>query len=444
MLTDSKGKPVLWKVTAEGNIAEDPNPFQREFLDDDLTTYLMFIAGSTAGKSSSIPIKLFRWIRKRHGGRYLVTEPSFDVLEKVAKPYVKEYFNHTPLKGVWSEKRRCYSGTNYEIFFGSADKPDLLEGGQYDGIIIDEIGQCRRQVWIALQGRILLRDGQLCGMSTPYPGKTQAWLGAEPYEEWQSGNPSYKFIQCPTSANPAFPKEEFERLRKEMAPAEFAMRYLGEFTAAIGLVYDLKKDVIIPYREPPENAEVWCGMDFGFGHPTALVYLFEENGVVYQFREYEASAIDYETHVENNLEALMKYRVRRVYYDPSNPQGAAEMKKWLKKNGLEIAFLAAINDVDKGISEVSRMINAGEFRLMDTCLQTKDEARNYVWRNGKPLKEADDLMDALRYGLMGRRQWNQMRAKAKANPEPLMTRAAKRISEIFSTGRTEDEWMRRA
>jgi hypothetical protein len=164
---------------------------------------------------------------------------------------------------------------------------------------------------------------------------------------------------------------------------------------------------------------------------------------VYQFREYEASAIDYETHVENNLEALMKYRVRRVYYDPSNPQGAAEMKKWLKKNGLEIAFLAAINDVDKGISEVSRMINAGEYCLMDTCLQTKDEARNYVWRNGKPLKELDDLMDAVRYGLMGRKQYRAQLEKARINPEPLMTKAAERIAHIFEKHEADGIWMRR-
>jgi len=184
-------------------------------------------------------------------------------------------------------------------------------------------------------------------------------------------------------------------------------------------------------------------MDFGFGHPTALVYLFEENGVVYQFREYEASAIDYETHVLNNLEALMKYRVRRVYYDPSNPQGAAEMKKWLKKNGLEIAFLAAINDVNMGISETSKLINTLGYCLMDNCLQTKDEARNYVWRNGKPLKEFDDLMDALRYGLMGRKQYNAMKEKARVSPVPLMTKAAERIAHIFEKGKEENAWMRR-
>jgi hypothetical protein len=442
MLRDKDGKSVLWLVDESGHILENPNEFQREILDDDTTTYLMLIAGTTFGKSSLIPLKLFRWLRKRHGGRYLVTEPSYQMIEEIAKPYVIEYFDHTPLKGKWSEKRRCYSGLNYEIFFGSADKPDLLEGGQWDGIICDELAQYRRQVWAVLRGRVLLKEGQLCGFSTPYPGKTQAWIADEPYEEWKGGNPKYKFIQCPSIANPAFPREEFERLRREMAPAEFAMRYLGEFTAAVGLVYDLKKESIIPYREPPPNAEVWCGMDFGFGHPTALAYFFEENGIVYLFREYEASAIDYETHVLNNLEPLTKYHVRRIYYDPSNPQGATEMKKWLKKQGLEISFLAAINDVNMGIAEVSKLLNTGGMWLMDTCLQTKEECRNYVWRGDTPKKEDDDLMDAWRYGVMGRRQFRAVQMRAKTAPEPMLTKAAQRIARIFKNNEISD-WMGR-
>ena len=89
------------------------------------------------------------------------------------------------------------------------------------------------------------------------------------------------------------------------------------------------------------------------------------------------------------------------------------------------------------------MMNAGEFCLMDSCLQTKDEARNYVWRNGKPLKEADDLMDALRYGIMGRKQYNALRERARVSPVPLLTAAASRIAHIFEKNKEDDVWMRR-
>lgn len=80
---------------------------------------------------------------------------------------------------------------------------------------------------------------------------------------------------------------------------------------------------------------------------------------------------------------------------------------------------------------------------MDTCLQTKDEARNYVWRNGKPLKEADDLMDALRYGIMGRKQFEALKLKLRVSPEPMLTKAARRISEIFEKHEADGQWMRR-
>lgn len=225
-----------------------------------------------------------------------------------------------------------------------------------------------------------------------------------------------------------------------MAPAEFAMRYLGEFTTAIGLVYDLKKENIVPYAEPA--GEVWCGMDFGFGHPTALAYFCEQEGTVTMFREYEASAVDYETHVLNNLEPLMKYGVRRIYYDPSNPQGATEMKKWLQRNGLEVSFLAAVNDKPLGIGEVSKLLGSGRLLIADTCVQTKEELRNYVWKGNDTVKEGDDLLDALRYGIMGRRQFKAAQSRARHGDEPILTSAARRIAQIFTPKEIEGRWMR--
>jgi energy-coupling factor transporter ATP-binding protein EcfA2 len=447
VLKNKQGKPVLWLVTDEGRIRQHPNHYQKEVLDDvgpmfGGTQYLFFIGGSGTGKSSLIPLKLFSWITKRHGGRYLVVEPIYSMVDQIALTYVKEYFDHTPLKGTWSEKHRCYKGTSFEIFFGSADKPDHLEGGQFDGIICDEVAEYRKRVWTVLQGRVLLKEGQFFGCSTPYPGKTQAWLADEPYEEWKGGSAYYKFIQCPSPANPAFPKEEFERFRRELPPAEFAMRYMGEFSAAVGLVYDLKKEAIEPHGEPPEHADVWCGVDFGFGHPTTFVWCYESEGIIHCFREYYASAIDYETHVLNTMKWMMDYNVRRVYYDPSMPQGAMELKKWFKKNGLEISFLAAINDLRMGITEITKLLATDRLHISEHCTELKDEFRNYVWKGDKPVDEGDDLLDALRYAVMGQRQYKAQRAKSLVSQEPVFTKGALRISKIFEQ-REISEWFRR-
>jgi hypothetical protein len=441
MILSEKGRPLLWKVNEDGHIVEEPNAYQRQILDNYDTTYLWFIGGSGTGKSSLIPIKLFRWIVKRHGGRYIVVEPINKMVDQIALPYVREYFDHTPLKGTWREKDRCYFGKGFEIFFGSADKPDMLEGGQFDGIICDEVAQYRRRVWTVLRGRVLLKEGQFLGLSTPYPGKTQAWVRDEPYEQWKMGNPKYRFVQCPSTANPAFPRDEFERMKNELPEAEFRMRYLGEFTEAVGLVYDLKPENREPFEEPPAGADVWCGMDFGFGHPTTLAYMYEKDGVIHMFREYSAHAIDYETHAMNNLKYFMKYNIRRVYYDPSNPQGAFEMKKWLKKLGVEVAFLAAINDKKLGITEVYKLLSTNRLKIAETCEETKEEFRNYVYKGDEPVKEEDDLMDAIRYAVMGRRQYNLAVARRTMAPEDeVLTNGAKRIREIFGIGRHEWNW----
>jgi hypothetical protein len=444
LLDDKTGKPLLWKVMEDGHVAEEPNKFQSMILDDDETTYLWLIGGSGTGKSSLMPIKLFRWIRKKHGGRYLVVEPINKMVDQIARPYVEEYFNHTPLKGEWVEKTRCYKGPGYEIFFGSADKPDMLEGGQFDGIVCDEVAQYRRRVWTVLRGRVLLRDGQFFGLSTPYPGKTQAWIRDEPYEQWKMGNPSYKFVQCPSTANPAFPQEEFDRLKRELPAAEFAMRYLGEFTAAIGLVYDLRPENRELYADPPENVEVWCGMDFGFGHPTTLVYTYEKDGVIHMFREYSAHAIDYETHALNNAPFIMKYNVRRIYYDPSAPQGALEMKKEFRKLGVEVAFLAAINDRMMGISELNKLMNTTRFMISENCTETKEQFRNYAMKGDEPDKVDDDLMDALRYDVMGQRQFNAAKIRRMFAPaKEILTAGAQRINKIFGPAKEIGNWMGR-
>jgi ABC-type lipoprotein export system ATPase subunit len=86
LLDDKTGKPLLWKVMEDGHVAEEPNKFQSAILDDDQTTYLWLIGGSGTGKSSLMPIKLFRWIRKKHGGRYLVVEPINKMVDQIARP----------------------------------------------------------------------------------------------------------------------------------------------------------------------------------------------------------------------------------------------------------------------------------------------------------------------------------------------------------------------
>jgi len=442
MLTNKQGKPVLWKVGDDGRIHYALHEFQRQARDDNTTTYLFFIAGSGVGKSSFIPIKLEKWIKDRGGGRYLVVEPSYQMVETIARPYVMDYFEHTPLKGKWDEKHRKYFANGYTIYFGSADKPDLLEGGQYDGIICDEIGGYRRRVWQVLYGRVLLKEGQFFGLSTPYPGRTQAWIADEPYEEFKHGNPQYRFIQCPSIANPAFPKAEFERLRRELPPEEFAMRYLGELRHAIGLIFEVEDNVYVDNITP--TGEVWCGVDFGFGHPTTFSYMTEVDGCCYVFAEYSASGLDYETHVMNNLRMFKAFGVSKLFYDPSNPQGAMELRKGFQRHGVQVILMAAINDQQLGIGEMTRAFREDRLKICANCIELKDEMRNYIWKKDKPIDEGDDLIDATRYGFMG---WIQMKNLRKEYLTEIQnehkTRAQQHIDEIFKPAESGKIWMRK-
>jgi hypothetical protein len=336
-----------------------------------------------------------------------------------------DFFKDTYMQGKLSERDMVYENRFGTILFRSAEKPDFLEGVHSDLVIADELGQYRRRAWVVLSNRVTLRDGQFFGLTTPY---NRGWLYSEAYHEWKSGNPDYNFIIFPSSANPAFPKAEMEKKRKEMSEEEFSMRYLAEFIKLRGLVFNYSDTNLEDYTSFQGN-KYWVAMDFGWGHPTALLYFFEDKDEkVHVFDEYIASSADYEIHAADNIDRFKKYDIRRVYYDPTNPQGANEMKKWFATYGKEdVAFIPAINNIRRGVRSVNTLLKQhGLFMNRLHCPELLTEFETCVYEGDDPSDEDTDLLDCLRYGVLGRESW------IKPVSVSIMTLAEKHIRGIFA------------
>jgi hypothetical protein len=122
-----------------------------------------------------------------------------------------------------------------------------------------------------------------------------------------------------------------------------------------------------------------------------------------------------------------------------------EMRKEFKKLGVEVSFQAAINDVNQGISELNKLINTLRFMITENCGETKEQFRNYIMKGDKPDKIDDDLMDAIRYAIMGQRQFNLAILRRMIAPvKRELTAAEIRINQIFGKHREKDEFMKRA
>jgi phage terminase large subunit-like protein len=61
------------------------------------------------------------------------------------------------------------------------------------------------------------------------------------FDEWRKGHeqtdPDYQSWLAPSSVNPAFPKEEFEKARARLNPNTFAREYLAEFAVQEGSIF---------------------------------------------------------------------------------------------------------------------------------------------------------------------------------------------------------------
>ena len=85
--------------------------------------------------------------------------------------------------------------------------------------------------------------------------------------------------------------------------------------------------------------------------------------------------------------------------DPAGKQQMAE----LRRQGLSVG--PANNDVMAGIDTVYSLFQAGRLKVFRTLTGARDELAGYVWKRtaggfgDQPVKERDDLMDALRYAL---------------------------------------------
>lgn len=395
-------RKVLWE-DVDGVRLINLHKYQNEAKKDKVSRYIFMIAGSGGGKSSFAPIWLYERMAGRPGSIAMFVEPTFKMLNNIAIPLVIAFFRGTPAEGQFIAKTMTYHSKMGDILFISADKPDLMEGLHVDFIVADEIGQYRRRAWVVLSNRITLKDGQLLGITTPY---NLGWLYREPYQEWKKNriphHGGYHFIQFPSTANPAINKGDIEMKRKEMSASEFAMRYEGEFSQARGLVYQLPDGSVRMVPEPTIE-EVFVSVDFGFGDPTVFLYSYIKDNRIYFFKEYVANATLYEEHVNANLSLFMKYNIRNVFYDPSNPQGAFEMRKCFEEAGLITKWHPARSDILDGIRKVKKILMTGNMFFDSGMSTTLDEFENYVFdeKNGEPKDESNHTLDCVRYFVQG-------------------------------------------
>ena len=358
------------------------------------------ISGTGSGKTFMGALWLYREIQKYPKDTFLVVSPTYSMFDRVVLPMAKGLLDELT-HGVYRAVEKTYIlPTGGKVFFGSADNPLTLEGVHVRAAWMDEAGQMKREAWDVVLRRTGFHGGRVLITTTPY---NLGWLKTEVFDRWKAGDKNYDVIQFPSIENPYYPREEFERARRDLPDWMFRMFYMGEFAKPEGLVYqDFNPSVhVVEPFDIPKNWTRIVGVDFGYNNPFAVLWLaIDGDNNIYVYREYyEREKLPKEAG-EDIVRLSEGEMIDAVICDPSRPEGMEDLRR------LGLPVQAADNSVLTGIQRVTEKLKARQLFVFRGLENTLNEFEAYSWKviNGaqseQPVKEFDHAMDALRYAIM--------------------------------------------
>lgn len=415
----------LTEVTKDGTLRLNFHPGQWRAWQS-TKRFVAVLAGTQSGKTSFGPLWLWREIRDRGPGDYLVATPTFTLLELKALPeFVKHFQQRLKLgryvgspvrKFIFSEdgSRRTFGEYDPDrpttVFFGYAEDPESLESATIKSAWLDEAGQrkFKRASWEAIQRRLSIHRGRVLLTTTPYD---LGWLKKEFYDKWVAGDPDIDVVRFDSTENPAFSREEFDRARANLPRWKFDLFYRAVFTRPAGLIYDSfdESTQSIPRFSIPDNWPRYLGLDFG-GVNTAGVFYANEPGTkrLYLHRTYKAggrTAVEHTSHLLKGEPGIPTC----VGGSKSEGQWRAEFHQGGAVGGQRVPGLPVrepdVKEVEIGIGRVYGAHSRGEILVFDDLDDYLDEKRSYsrvLDASGEATekieaKETYHLMDAERY-----------------------------------------------
>ncbi|MEX2741097.1 terminase family protein [Rhizobium mongolense] len=185
-------------------------------------------------------------------------------------------------------------------------------------------------------------------------------------------------------------------------------RSKGVPTLGSGLIFPVLEENIIvePFAIPKHWPQIG-GLDFGWDHPTAAAHLAwdRDSDVVYLTKDYRQSHATPILHAA----ALKPWGAWLPWawpHDGNNDTAAGpNLAAQYRAQGLKVlperaSFPDGSNSVEAGLMDMLDRMQTGRFKVFRTCGAWQEERRLYHRKDGKVVKERDDVISASRYALM--------------------------------------------
>jgi len=181
---------------------------------------------------------------------------------------------------------------------------------------------------------------------------------------------------------------------------------LGKRKQAEGLVYPMfNKDACTVPTIPRPYEKYYISNDYGTNHPLVYLLYGLSNGIWYVIKEfYHDGQKNGQKTADEYYADLIKFRgnLRIKQFIKDNAPIASSFNVLLTRKG-EFSSRLADNDVAPGLQDVAMALKSGMLKINDCCKETIREFGLYSWdpnsTEDEPIKENDDCMDCLRYGV---------------------------------------------
>ena len=274
-------------------------------------------------------------------------------------------------------------------------------------------------------GRLSIHQGRVLMTSRPY---SLGWMKQLLWDPWEAAGQNHQDIEIVNFRsidNPAFPKEEYYRAKRELPPWRHVMLYDGLFTRPAGLIYgsfDPKLHVMPRFSIPAEWPR-FVGLDFGPVN-TAAVFFAQEmdgnrpTGRLIAYREYKPG----ERSIAEHCYHLMKGDT----LNPAEPRvptcagGSKSEDRWRREfaaggtillggkeqrvHGIPIHGPGGVSNdaaVEVGINRVWKAFKLGRLIIFDDLRGVLDEPASYsreIDDMGEPTEKiADNRLVRCRY-----------------------------------------------
>lgn len=431
-----------------------PHPKQRELHDQIDVRHVAAIAGRRGGKTAwgarEFARRIMRdWHAWREAGgswdpptqitrdtspalHYWIVAPTYDLAVYPMRAFFEA------IGGQDSDLVLKYTPSAHELWLvggikievKSAEYPKRLVAAGLAGLWIDEAARIKSDTWgDNLSQTLVDRQGWAIFTSTPLG---QNWLYQDIWQLTQhgQGDPEYYGVNWYTSDNTALPHlvTEMEKAKRRLNAAVFRRNYMADFFAFVGKIFErFVDDATHLVDRIPRRAfvQTWGGADWGHAHPGAGICLgVTASGDLYAFAEDYLSKLvvappPRQPWADSWVNRFERRHVSHWWADPSLP---GHIQTCLDAG---IVMGAADNAVAPGLDLLTTLLEPVELgpglirpslRVHRSCRNLRRELVSYAWddKTGRPVKENDHAIDALRYGLYTEyRRGTALEAKAK-------------------------------